>query len=155
MEFASPKQKEIYEKVSGWMKELFGQFAQKHPDFPAFGIIQGSALANVIVEKWGDDDAVVATRAYVVSGADVNADVTHYLLQENNKMRFGAFGMDEKDNIFFQHTIVGSTCDKEELMASVMAVVTTADRYDDEIKSRAGGQSALDMAQEFAAAPQS
>jgi ATP-dependent Clp protease ATP-binding subunit ClpC len=40
--------------------------------------------------------------------------------------------------------LVGSTCDKDELKAQVMAVVLTADEYDDQIVARWGGQRALD-----------
>jgi hypothetical protein len=59
-------------------------------------------------------------------------------------MRFGAFGLDSDNDVFFEHSIVGSTSDKVELKASVMAVVMTADRYDDQISSRWGGTRAVD-----------
>jgi hypothetical protein len=39
---------------------------------------------------------------------------------------------------------VGSTCDREELKALVMAVATTADRLDDEIVAKWGGERAMD-----------
>jgi hypothetical protein len=68
-----------------------------------------------------------------------------YLLQENDRMRFGSFGVDKDDDVFFEHTIVGSTCDKEEIKASVMAVVITADQYDDQIIAKWGGKRALDQ----------
>jgi hypothetical protein len=66
------------------------------------------------------------------------------LLMENGTLRFGAFGIDSEKDIFFEHTIVGSTCDKEELRASVMAVVTNSDDYDDKIVAKWGGQTARD-----------
>ena len=66
-----------------------------------------------------------------------------YLLLENYTMRFGAFGIDDRGDIVLQHTIVGSTCDKEELQASVTAITTQADRYDDLIIQRWGGERAL------------
>jgi hypothetical protein len=44
----------------------------------------------------------------------------------------------------FSHSIFGSTCDKNELKAAVMAMVVTADFYDDVIVARWGGQRALD-----------
>jgi hypothetical protein len=39
---------------------------------------------------------------------------------------------------------VGSTIDKKELEASVIAVLEIADKYDDEIVKRWGGKRALD-----------
>jgi hypothetical protein len=41
-------------------------------------------------------------------------------------------------------TAIGSSCDKSELRTSVMAVLGTADKYDDEIMGRWGGKRALD-----------
>jgi hypothetical protein len=123
---------------------LFGEFAVARDDVPAIGVVVGSAVAQAIVFPWGEDDATICTRAYVVTGAELTPDLMRYLLRENADMRFGAFGVDDDGDILFEHTIVGSTCDKEELKASVMAVVMTADRYDDQIVARWGGQRALD-----------
>lgn len=144
MEFKTSAQKACYEKIVPWAKELFGEFAQAREDAPVFGVMAGSAMVQVAVLPWGDDDATITARAYVVSGAELTPDLMHYLLRKNDDVRFGAFGVDNDGDIFFEHTIVGSTCDKEELKASVMAVVLTADKYDDEIVARWGGQRALD-----------
>lgn len=144
MEFQTKAQQACYEKVAGYMKDLFGEFVRPREDVPVFGIILGSALAQTGVYPWGDDDASVTTRAYVVQGVEMVPDLMRYLLEQNAGMRFGGFGVDPEGDITFDHTIVGSTCDKEELRASVMAVVTTADKFDDEIVQRWGGQRALD-----------
>jgi len=53
----------------------------------------------------------------------------------------------EGERHVFDHTIVGQSCDKDELRASVLTVVLCADRYDDEIVRRWGGERALDRAQ--------
>ena len=74
------------------------------------------------------------------------SDLLHYLLRENEQLRFGAFGVDSDNDICYSHTVVGSTIDKEELQACVMAVVAMADKYDDEIVGRWGGQRAIDRA---------
>lgn len=68
-----------------------------------------------------------------------------YLLAKNDSMRFGAFGVDS-DDVFFEHTIVGNTCDREGLKSSIMAVVTPADLLDDRIVARWGGTRATDEA---------
>jgi hypothetical protein len=59
-------------------------------------------------------------------------------------MRFGAFGLDDDDDVFFEHAIVGTPIHKESLRASVKAVLVTADKHDDEIKERFGGRRAMD-----------
>jgi hypothetical protein len=126
------------------MRQLFGEAAGVRTDFPAFGVWVGSAFAQTMIHPWGPDDAVICTRAYVVTGAQVTPDLMAFLLRANDRMRFGAFGLDEDGDIFFQHTIVGSTCDIKQLQASVAAVVLVADRYDDPIVARWGGQRAID-----------
>jgi hypothetical protein len=144
MEFKTKPQEETYIQISQWLQELFGAFLVKRDDAPVFGVIIGSALAQVGVAPWGEDDATITTRAYVVTGTEITPDLTHYLLRENDRMRFGAFGLDHENDIFFEHTIVGKTANKEEIKSSVLAVILTADEYDDKIIARWGGQRALD-----------
>ena len=166
MEFRSAAQKACYEKIVPWMKELFGEFVMLRTDAPAMAVVIGSAVAQVGVIPWGNDDATINTRAYAlpetgelyaqlrrslmagsavqVTGAEATSELMHFLLRETDNMRFGGFGLDSDDDVFFEHAIVGSTCDKPELKASVMAVVVTADQYDDKIIARWGGQRALD-----------
>ena len=147
MEFKTTAQKEVYEKITPWVKEIFGTFVVAREDTPAFVITVGTAMSQVGVFPWGDDDATLTTRSYVVTGAELVPDLMEFLLHENDRMRFGAFGIDDDKDIFFEHTIVGSTCDKEELKASILAVILTADQYDEKITSRWGGQSAKDRMQ--------
>ena len=63
-----------------------------------------------------------------------------YLLRENYEVTCGGFGIDEEDDVFFEHSIVGSTCGKGELANSVAAVSFFADKYDDEIQRLWGGK---------------
>jgi hypothetical protein len=144
MEFKTNAQKETYEKIAPWMKEIFGTFVMAREDAPAFGVGLGSAFVQVGILPWGEDESTITARSYVVTGVELTADLMHFLLRENDRMRFGAFGIDEDNDIFFEHTIVGSTCDKEEIKSSVMAVVVTADQYDEQITQKWGGQRALD-----------
>ena len=148
MKFKSKAHEEVYENVKTYMLELFGEMARPRSEKPIFLLPVGSTLNHIGVLPWGDDDAVVCVRAYVVTGADLNEDLLMYLLRKNDSMRFGAFGVDGDGDIFFEHTIVGSTLDKEELRATTLAVGTTADRYDEEIVGRWGGMRALDRAKD-------
>jgi hypothetical protein len=150
MEFESEAQKKCYERVLPWFKELFGELAVAHDALPLIGVSMGSAFIQTAVFPWGDDDATITTRSYVVTDVQVTADLMRYLLMENARLRFGAFGLDEDGDIVFEHSIVGSTCDKEEVKASVLAVGMVADKYDDEIRARWGGQRALERRGEMA-----
>jgi hypothetical protein len=145
MEFKTRTQKECYEKIVPWMKELFGAaFLRIREDVPALGVVVGTSYTQISVYPWGDDDTTITTRAYVVTKIELAQELLYYLLRENDTMRFGAFGIDHEDDIFFEHTIVGSTADIEELKSSVLAVVHAADQYDDEIRQKWGGERAVD-----------
>lgn len=144
MEFESNVQKEVFEKIEPWMKEMFGIFVKKREDAPSFGINIGSTFVHVGVHPWGDEDATITARAYVVTNVEVTSGLMEFLLKENDTMRFGAFGLDKDRDVFFQHTIVGSTCDVDELKNSVLAVGYTADQYDDQIVKQWGGERAAD-----------
>jgi hypothetical protein len=144
MLFDTDAQQACYEKILPWMREMFGDFAGQHTESPEFAVMVGSALAQTAIFPVGDEESVISTRAYVVTGAELTAELMHFLLRENDRMTFGAFGIDADGDIFFEHTIMGSTCDHNELRSSVSAVVLIADEYDDNIIARWGGKRAID-----------
>lgn len=144
MQFQTQAQQACYDQIALWMRELFGKFPCARADFPGLGLFMNSALVEVLIYPWQDDDAVINTRSYVVTDIDLAPDLMRFLLEENAKMLFGAFGVDEAGSILFEHTIVGSTCDQKELEASVKAVLEISDEYDDRIVSQWGGKRALD-----------
>lgn len=144
MQFQTPAQEACYHKVALWMQELFGKFPCARQDIPGLGLFMGSALVEVLILPWGEEDSVINTRAYVVTGAALTSDLMRFLLEQNSNMIFGAFGIDAKGDILFEHSIVGSTCDKKELESSVNAVLEVSDEYDDQLVERWGGKRALD-----------
>ncbi len=148
MKFETQAQQACYEKLVPMFKELFGEFAMFRDDYPVVGLILGSSLTQAVVAPWGDDDAVIQVRAYVTTGTELTPDLLMFLLQANDHLRFGAFGIDNDGAIFMEHSIVGPTCDKPELKASMLAVAHTADEYDDQIVKRWGGERALDHSQD-------
>ena len=144
IEFQHEAHKKIFEKVAQQARELWGEMARFREDAPVFLLDGGSAFVRVAVFPWGDDDAFVNARAWVICGAEIKPELMHFLLRKNDDFRFGAFGLDKDNDIFFEHSIVGSTCDKPELKSCVMAVLSTADKFDDEVQQRWGGTRAAD-----------
>lgn len=149
MRFETPVQRSVYDRIRVWMEEIFAEAATPRKDAPLFDVPVGSAWATVAVLPWGEDETVVNTRAYVVRGARVDGDLLTMLLQTNEQLFFGAFGMDSEGDIFLQHSLLGSTCDADDLQTAVVAVVSTADEFDDLIVERWGGQRALDRYREL------
>jgi Putative bacterial sensory transduction regulator len=144
MQFQTPAQEDCYDRIALWMREIFGQFPCARQDVPGLGLFMGSALVEVLIFPWGDDDAIINARSYVATDIEMKPDLMRFLLEENAKMMFGAFGIDVNGDIIFEHTIVGSTCDKKELESSVRAVLEVSDDYDDKIIEQWGGKRALD-----------
>ena len=142
MEFETQAQQEVYERIEPWMKEMFGIFLKKREDAPYFGVHVGSAFVHVGVHAWQKDSATITVRAYVAVDVDSTPELMEFLLLENDRVRFGAFGLDQAHDIFFEHTIVGTTCDIEDLKNSVLAVGYAVDQYDDQVIARWGGQRA-------------
>jgi hypothetical protein len=142
MEFQSNAQKNCYERIVPWMETLFD--AVKFEDEPLFIVTIGSAVASTRVVPWDEDDALITTRSFVVTDVDVTPELSYYLLRANNGINFGRFALDGENDIVFEHSLVGSTCDEIELKHSVTTVIRLADDYDDEIVARWGGQRALE-----------
>jgi hypothetical protein len=144
MEFLSDVQRTCYERVHELMHEIFGTFVMDFADEPVFRLRADSAIVHTAVLPHNADLAVITTWAYVVSGADITADLMGYLLAENADLNFGAFALDADGDILLKHTILANTVDPDELKASVLGVALTADRYDDQIIAHYGGRTGLE-----------
>lgn len=144
MNFATPAVQACYERITPMIKEIFGEFAVPYADEPGFSVAIGSAFVTIHVNPWGSDDTAILTYAWVVTGAETTPDLMRYLLAKNIDLRIGAFGLDSAGDILLQHSINGAACDKEDLKASAMSILTYADTVDDEIVARFGGQRAID-----------
>jgi len=144
MKFQTDVQKSCYERIIPWMQELFEESLVSSDDEPAFLVNFGSAIARTEVVPWGETEAIIATRSCVVTDVTITPDLMEYLLRENDSLYFGRFAIDEHNDIIFEHSLVGSTCDPQELKTSVVTVVKFADEYDDNLVQRWGGKRALD-----------
>ena len=136
----------ISERLDGYLTKIQGEGYGRHTEYPnQFRVRNGSAIVNISVQQWGEEEAAVLFRAWVIQKAEMTPDLMYYLLRKNESMRFGAFGIDEEHDIFFEHSILGSTCDIEEFRASLKAVASISDGLDDEIKEQFGGLRAIDV----------
>lgn len=139
----NPAQQACYDKIAGWMGDLFGEIAWKTLGDDGFRLAMGSAWVEVRVLPF-QDDAVIHVRSTVVTAVEISSALQAFLLHTNAELLFGGFAIDAAGNIIFRHSIVGSTCDPKELKTSVENVLATADLYDDRIVDLWGGQRALD-----------
>jgi hypothetical protein len=132
------------DKVRKYLKSSFGDsFKEANGDFIG---VHGSTAVMVVIRPWAaGNDVQVRVVAGIASGVDTKPDLMKYLLKENHDFVLGAFALEGDDSVVFMHTILGSNLDKSELDASVKAVATTGDQYDDIITGRWGGVKVRDM----------
>jgi hypothetical protein len=61
----------------------------------------------------------------------------HFLLTKNRRMRFGAFHLDEVNQVLFAESVLGGeNMDSREMQTCILPAVTIADTYDDIIAER-------------------
>ena len=145
MKFSTPVQQKCYERVAPMMEELFGPVAQPDQDVPRFWLTVDSAQTRITVLPFDESTSIIEVYSAVVQEVKTTPELMQYLLTKNADMVFGAFGIDDDGDVIFRHTIMGDTCDKEELKVSVLAVASTAEREDDEIVAKFGGKRGSDM----------
>jgi hypothetical protein len=144
MEFKTSGQREVYYRILPWMHDLFGESLVVFEDEPLFIVNLGSAVASTRVVPWHEEETLITTRSYVVTDINITPELSYYLMRENNGIYFGRFAYDAENDIVFEHSLVGESCDHMELNHSVTTVIRIADNYDDEIVARWGGKRALD-----------
>lgn len=150
IEFETDAQRKCYERVRQWMHEWYGDAVRIRTNEPLFIITAGSAVTTISVASWGKEDAIILIVSPMVKGAEITLELTEFLLEQNMRGEFGAFGLDRiKNVIFVHHAIIGSTCTRSVLKVCVNAVTQTSDDYDDVIVGMFGGLRGQDMMAEL------
>lgn len=152
--FANDVQSLTYEKVADYLQQstLFRESLRIYDHQPRFDILYGSTLVEVEVLPWEvhpweqGDLATVRATSCVTVGSSISHELMHYLLNENRRMRFGAFHLDDANQVLFAESVLGGdNMDLMELQTCILSVVTIADTYDDVIAQRFGGRRAIDQ----------
>jgi hypothetical protein len=91
--------------------KLFGESLVVFEDEPLLIVNLGSAVASTRVAPWYQGQTLITTRSYVVTNVAITAELSYYLLRENNSIYFGRFAYDAEDDIVFEHSLVGTACD--------------------------------------------
>jgi len=130
-------------KLRSHLKQLFKKNVQEIDD--RFLIIEGSAVVQIVIRPWYDNDSVVDIFSFVVEGASMTPELTNFLLRKNATLHFGAFGLTFDNTVIFSYSLAGKNLDLNELKAALQTVATISDYYDDQIVSLAGGRRGIDV----------
>ena len=144
--FESPVHQETFNKLREYLGELFEEpFHDLENDH--FYVRYGSTVLEISVEPYGADETMIVIMSYCVQDVELDEELMAGLLELNHQMACGHFSLVGND-IFFAHSVFGSTLDPRDLLRAITAVATVADDYDDRIVARYGGQTALERIQD-------
>lgn len=138
--FAHQAQELAYQKVADYLaSSMFKDSMRTHPDSPRFDLLYGgTTLIEVEVLPWevhpweNSELATVRASSHITVGNTSVATITHFLLSENRKMRFGAFQLDESGQVVFADSILGGEqMDLLELQTCILSVAAIASSYSD------------------------
>lgn len=114
-----------------------------------FQVQHGSTACAISVRDWGDGHTLVRLMAPVLRDAPASPELFRWVTTEGQYYRFGTMTAVEHDDgtvdLYFDHTLLGTFLDEDELMVAFGAVITTADALDDELEERFGGKKLFDV----------
>ncbi len=142
----------LREVIEGKLAEIAGTYlVDQHGNY----VLGLQSARSFIVPTWLENGATVV-RVFAITnmGVPVTAELTRWLLAKNLEFVFGAFALDvENGAVWFNHNLLGSFVAPEELEATIAAVIETANRFDDEIKTRFGGRLYVEGAEDAVPPP--
>jgi len=145
-----------YEKVRGYLRELFGSKGFFPLEENGFWLRHGTTIVHVFVHPFSKEDtkrSLVNIWSRVTVGTPLTGELAMFLIKANAGFRFGAFGYYESDDpdsssIIFEYNLLGEGLTKEQLLDGLMAVASTSDYYDTVIVKRFGGKTMAQIMEE-------
>ena len=114
-----------------------------------FSIELKSTTCHFRVKRWNQGTTIVHIVAPILVGVPVSEALYEFVAQNSTRRYFGSLGLRMKEDglamLQVDHTLLGDTLDKTELLWAIAAVAETADRLDDELQPRFGGSRLSDV----------
>lgn len=136
--FLSPEQR-VRARVARCLREMVDIDALLMED-NNYRLIRGSAVIYLSIAPFGLREVLVRCTSYVVMGASIDAELMAFLLQANSRVTFGAFSVDEEQDILFEYALLATRANTYELKEAIKAVAKAVDDYDNKIINRWGGE---------------
>lgn len=107
-----------------------------------WSVRNGSSRTYISVKEWGEDETAVSLWAF--TNRDVPRTPELYKFVATSSYVFGGLEVWDRDDestsiVVFRCTLLGDFLDPAELMNALGCIASTADKVDDEIKTRFGG----------------
>ena len=117
--FESIPQQHVYERLRPMLEEPFGPVRERIHAIGYAYEIDGMTVTTTLA-PW-DDDVVIANRAYLAGAVPDERGCAARAGAWTEAGRFGAFGVDDADNVYFEHQLLGSTVTTDSLGRSMRA----------------------------------
>jgi hypothetical protein len=137
MPFESDGQREAYERLRGPLEALFPALRERIHAIGYVYEVDGTTVTSTLA-PWGPD-TIVANRCYLAGEVPMSQELLRELASWTEKGRFGYFGVDDANNVFFEHQLPGSTATHDTLGRSIAQAHATAMARKDEVRTRFGG----------------
>ena len=138
MPFESDRQREAYERLREPLGALFPALRERIHAIGYVYEVDGTTVTSTLA-PWGSHDTIVANRCYLAGAVPMSQELLRQLAEWTESGRFGHFGVDGADNVYFEHQLPGSTATKDTLDRSIHETHATAMARKDEVRRRFGG----------------
>jgi len=106
------------------------------------------------ISAWGEDDdgesrTLVLVTAPILWNVTPTAELFEWVAREGGSRWFGHVEVhnaqeSDKINLIFSHTLLGDFLDQPELETAMWGVLSVADKWDEQLQERFGGQRTVD-----------
>jgi hypothetical protein len=135
--FESEGQREAYERLKAPLEAAVGPVRERIHAIGYVYEVDGTTVTSTLA-PWGDD-TIVANRCYLAGDVPMSQDMLRELAAWTEKGRFGYYGVDDANNVYFEHQVVGSTATPDTLGRSIRQAHATAMGQRDAFRARFGG----------------
>lgn len=142
--FESEAQQILFERVSEWLRELFGGVAVSSGGNEPLLIIQASGLClSVKITPHSNGQLIVVTQCLVATGVEPTAELLWRLMQINCSETLGQLGIDEQGNLIASAALPADGITKEGLAGVLNIVAGVARECGSQLTARWGGSPQL------------
>jgi hypothetical protein len=146
-----PKIDQVKNKI---MRMLSSKMSIRLDDDGDILIQHESAVCFVSVDEWGEqdgdgDDIIIQVRAPILWDVRRTPELYEWVATKGQQFIVGRVACNKDEdpaltNVWFEYSILGDNVDEPEIVMAVSAVITTANKLDDQLKPLFGGRKSIE-----------
>lgn len=137
--FESEGQRFAHERLGPAMERLFPGEVAERVHAIGFVVRSPAGVVTCTVAPRAPDTATIAVRSYLAGSVTMTAEVLRELARWTAARRFGVFGVDDADNVYFEEQLPAASATDEALAGAVASVRATVAERTPGFRGRFGG----------------